>query len=133
MKKTSFAFLAIGAAGAIACASSGSTPKASEASRDNLTSVEIQATSAATAYDLVSRLRPQWLRASGVASIGGRSTTPVTLVYLDGNRIGTIETLRTISASGVRTMQWLSATRAAVVLTEIGSDAINGAISIKTR
>jgi len=30
-------------------------------------------------------------------------------------------------------MQWLSATRAAVVLTEIGSDAINGAISIKTR
>lgn len=133
MKKTSFGFLAMAAAGTLACASSGSTPKASESSRDNLTSVEIKETSATTAYDLVSRLRPQWLRASGVASMGGRASGPVILVYLDGNRVGTVEALRSINASGIQTMQFLSATRAAVVLTDIGSDAIAGAISIKTR
>jgi len=133
MKNASFGFLAMAAAGMLACASSGSTPKASESSRDNVTSMEIQATSASTAYDLVNKLRPQWLRASGVSSIGGRATGPVILVYLDGNRIGTLEALRTLSAGGIQTMQFLSATRAAVVLTDIGTDAIAGAISIKTR
>src|SRR5678815_6058889 len=75
MKNASFGFLAMAAAGMLAGASSGSAPKASESSRDNVTSMEIQATSAATAYDLVNKLRPQWLRASGVSSIGGRAVS----------------------------------------------------------
>ncbi|MGE5749568.1 MAG: hypothetical protein ACM31F_06380 [Gemmatimonas sp.] len=117
-----------------ACASSGAKPTISESSRDKVTSIEIANTEAATAYDLVNRLRPQWLRAGGTSSIGGGSIqNMVTLVYLDGHRIGTIETLRTITAAGISSMEWIPATRAAIVLTDVGSDAINGAISLKTR
>jgi hypothetical protein len=135
MNRHTARFLALAAATTIiGCASSGSAPKTSEASRDNITSIEINATSAQSAYDLVNKLRPQWLRQSGVSSIGsGRATAGVILVYLDGNRIGSVETLRTITASGIKNIQWLSATRAAVVLPDIGSDAVAGAISIKTR
>ncbi|HMA20506.1 MAG TPA: hypothetical protein VKO87_06860, partial [Gemmatimonadaceae bacterium] len=100
-----------------ACASSGAKPTISESSRDKVTSIEIANTEAATAYDLVNRLRPQWLRAGGTSSIGGGSIqNMVTLVYLDGHRIGTIETLRTITAAGISSMEWIPATRAAIVL-----------------
>jgi hypothetical protein len=117
----------------LACASGG-THNISESSRDKVTSIEIDATPASSAYDLVNRLRPQWLRQGGTGSIGGGSIQSlVTLVYLDGSRIGTLEALRSISASGIRTMEWIPATRAAVVLTDVGSDAINGAISLRTK
>lgn len=116
-----------------ACASGG-THNISESSRDKVTSVEIDATPASSAYDLVNRLRPHWLRQGGTGSIGGGSIqSQVTLVYLDGSRVGTLEALRSISASGIRTMEWIPATRAAVVLTDVGSDAINGAISLRTK
>lgn len=116
-----------------ACAS-GAASKVSESSRDKVTSVEINATPASSAYDLVNRLRPHWLRQGGTSSIGGGSIRGlVTLVYLDGNRVGTIDALRSISSTGIRSMEWIPATRAAVVLTDVGSDAINGAISLRTR
>ena len=117
----------------VGCASGGTT-KVSESAPDKVTSVEIDATPATSAFDLVNRLRPQWLRQAGTGSIGGGTIRgQVTLVYLDGNKIGSLEALRSISATGIRTMEWIPATRAAVVFTDVGSDAINGAISIRTR
>jgi hypothetical protein len=122
---------------AIGCASSGgSAPaaKVAESSPDRITSVEIAATTGAqTAYDLVRRLRPRWLQAGATGSIGGgRATSQVLLVYLDGNRLGTAEALRTLSASGIKSMQYYDAVRAATVLREVGSDPITGAIVITT-
>lgn len=118
----------------MACAATGAGPRVSESSRDNVTSMEIANTPAASAFDLVNRLRPQWLRPGGPSSMGGGTlSTPVTLVYLDGNKLGSIEVLRSISASGIKSMSWISATRAAVVLTDVGNDAIAGAISLKTK
>lgn len=117
-----------------ACASSPTAnTKVSQASRDNVTSVEIEATSASSALDLVSKLRPHWLRQGGTASIGGGSIRgQVTLVYLDGNRLGGINELRGISAGSVRSMQWIPASRAAVVLRDVGREAIAGVISVNT-
>ena len=118
----------------VACSSTPSpTTRVSQSSRDNVTSMEIEATSASSALDLVSKLRPHWLRQGGTASIGGGAiTNQVTMVYLDGNRLGGIDALRSISAGSVRSMQWISATRAAVVLPDIGSEAIAGVISVRT-
>ena len=120
-----------------ACASgSGGTgaPKTQESSRDRVTSAEIAATPGTSAYDLVFKLRPHWLRAGSTGSIGGGTVTnQVTLVYLDGSKIGTIEALRSITSAGIKTMEWIQASRAAVVLSDIGNDPIAGAISIKTR
>jgi hypothetical protein len=118
----------------MACSSTPSAgTKVTQASRDNVTSMEIEATSASSAMDLVSKLRPHWLRQGGTASIGGGAiTNQVTLVYLDGNRLGGVDALRSISAGSVRSMQWIPATRAAIVLPDIGNEAISGVISVRT-
>jgi hypothetical protein len=124
-------------ASAAACASSSGASgasKVSESSPDRITATEIEATTgASTAYDLVRRLRPRWLQGGAPASIaGGRVTGQVLLVYLDGNRLGSAEALRTLSASGIKSMQYYDAVRAATVLREVGSEAISGAIVIST-
>ena len=107
---------------ASACASAG-TPASNvrESSPDRITAVEIEATSGATtAYDLVRRLRPRWLQAGATASIGGgRVTSQVLLVYLDGNRLGTVDAMRTLNSSGIKSMQYYDAVRAATVLRDI--------------
>lgn len=120
-----------------ACASSsgGTGPsKVRESSPDRITSVEIEAQPGAqTAYDLVRRLRPRWLTAGATGSIGGgRVSQQVLLVYLDGNRLGTVESLRTLTASGIKSMQYYDAVRAATILREVGSEPISGAIVIST-
>lgn len=93
---------------------------------------EIAATPVSNAYELIERLRPNWLRSPGMASIGGGAHSQIVVVYLDGQRLGDLESLRTLSASEIQSMQWLDAARAETVLHEVGSDPIRGAILIKT-
>jgi hypothetical protein len=115
-----------------ACASSGtsgSTPRSS----DNITTAEIRSSSATNAYTLIERLRPNWLRTPAMGTIGGGGRTQLVVVYLDGHRLGDIQSLRTLSVDGIKSMQWLDAARAATVLNEVGSDPIAGAIIIKTQ
>ena len=114
-----------------ACASSGAAG-GDRHSADQVTYAEIAGSSATNAYALIERLRPNWLRAPAVASIGGGARTQIVVVYLDGHRLGDLESLRTLSVNGIHSMQWLDAARAATVLNEIGSDPIAGAIVIKT-
>jgi hypothetical protein len=123
---------------AAGCASSsgGSSPKVAEASPDRVTSAEIEATQGVSnAYDLVRRLRPRWLQSSaGTASIsGGQIRGQVLVVYLDGNRLGGIDALRQLSSSGIKSMQYYDAVRAATVLREIGNEPISGAIVVNTK
>jgi len=131
------AALAALSTGPTACASSSaSTPRATESAPDRITSTEIEAvTGATTAYDLVRRLRPRWLQSGGApASIaGGRISSQVLLVYLDGNRLGTVEALRSLTSSGIKSMQYYDAVRAATVLRDVGSEPVSGAIVITTR
>jgi hypothetical protein len=128
--------LAMVSTAASGCASSGATAnaKVTESSPDRITSAEIEATSGAqNAYDLVRRLRPRWLQAGATGSIGSGISRQSLLVYLDGNRLGVApDALRTLSASGIKTMQYYDAVRASTVLSEIGSDPISGAIVITT-
>ena len=63
---------------------------------------------------------------------GGRMSSMQTLVYLDGAKMGAIDVLRTLNATGIKSMQWIPATRAATVLRDVPSDSINGVISIST-
>ena len=122
---TIFAFVA-------GCASSGVVPS-TQSSSEYVTSVEIAATNANTAYDLVNRLRPSWLRRGGVSRMaGGRMASQITLVYLDGNRMGDAEALKSITAIGINSMQWLDASRAQTLLHEIGTEPIVGAIVLTT-
>jgi hypothetical protein len=115
-----------------ACASAGN-PRTTEASRDVVTSIEIDATTASSAYDLINRLRPSWLRSMGPGSMGGGVRTQEILVYLDDSRLGGLDALRTLSTSGIRSMRYLDATRAATVLHNVGSEPIAGAIVLSTK
>jgi hypothetical protein len=117
-------------AATIACASSGG---GAGGRSDLITANQIATSGASTAFDAVQRLQPHWLRAPAAGSIGAGGRNQVILVYLDGHRLGEVGSLRTLSTSGIRSMQWLDAVRATTVLPEIGSDPIAGAIVIKTQ
>lgn len=116
----------------VACASTGTTAGGARHQADLITAPEIASSGTTNAWDLINRLRPTWLKQQAVGSIGGSARTQVIAVYIDGHRFGDISSLQTVSASGIRSIQWLDAARAATVLTEVGSDPIAGAIIIKT-
>jgi hypothetical protein len=121
-------------AAVIACASSGKTGAELRSSPDRLTAAEIRDSNASNAYELIRRLRPQWLRAPGGGSMsGGVVANQTILVYLDGHRVGDVTTLSTISVNGVTSMQFLDASRAPTVLNDIPRGSIAGAIVIKTQ
>lgn len=115
----------------VACASSGGTASARHQS-DLITATEIATSGTTNAWDMINRLRPNWLKQQSVGSVGGGARTQVVAVYVDGQRFGDISTLRTFSTSSILSAQWLDAARAATVLNEVGSDPIAGAIIIKT-
>ncbi len=116
----------------IACASSATPGNSARQLPDQVSSAEIASSGATNAYELIQRLRPNWLRSPSVGSIGGGARSQVIVVYLDGQRLGDIDSLRNLSAVGVTSMQWLEATKSATVLHEVGSDPIAGAIIIRT-
>jgi hypothetical protein len=116
----------------IACASSPTAGNGARQLPDRVSSGEISSSGATNAYELIQRLRPNWLRSPNIGSIGGGARTQVIVVYLDGQRLGDLDSLRNLSAVGVTSMQWLNATKAATVLHEVGSDPIAGAIMIRT-
>ncbi|MBA2687421.1 MAG: hypothetical protein H0U64_04900 [Gemmatimonadaceae bacterium] len=120
-----------------AFAACSSTPAASPAtvrtaSPDYITSIEVEATPVSNLYDLVNRLRPRWLQAGNQASIGGGGRMQVIAVYLDGTRMGDISSLRAMSISGVKTLRFYDAARAATILRDSGKDPLGGAIVITT-
>ena len=100
---------------------------------DYITSIEVEGTATSNAYDLIRRLRPRWLQASAASSIGGGTVkNQIVVVVLDGTRMGGLETLRSIGTTGIKTLQYYDAIRAATVLRDPGSDPIAGAIVITT-
>ena len=135
MVKAQSFILLTGLALTTACASN--TPSTAstvrQASPDYITSVEVNATPATNAWDLVSRLRPRWFQAQQrMGSISGGARTQEIAVYLDGTRMGSLEALKSINSSGIKSLQYYDATRAATVLRDPGSQPIAGAIVITT-
>lgn len=116
-----------------ACASSGSGSSSPRAAPDRITRAEIVASSATNAYELISRLRPQWLRAPAVGSIGGGTPrTQAILVYLDRQRLPDLNALNSLSIGGIESAQWIDATRAPTILPDVPTTPIAGAIVLRT-
>ena len=132
-----FTYLAVAvlAAGTAACASSSGATTATRSTRtpDLITKADIDATPSGNAYDLVNRLRPQWLRTTGVGSVsGGTATAYGIVVFLDNVRMGGLEALRSIDSRSIVSIRYMTAERAAS-LPGIGRDPISGAIVVNTR
>jgi hypothetical protein len=128
----SFALFSL-AASLAACASGGGSA-ASRANPDHITRAEVASSNATNAYELVSRLRPHWLRPPATATVGGGVVrTQAILVYLDRQRLEDVNALKTISVTGIDSAQWIEASRAPTVLPDVPTTPIAGAIVIKTR
>jgi hypothetical protein len=99
--------------------------------RDVLFQAEIDTnkTPGMTVYDLISHLRPEYLRSRGSNSL--RDTTPPTaIVYLDGAKFGSLDQMKSLSADRVFQIQYLSAADAQ---TRFGMDHTGGAILITSK
>ena len=105
----------------IACASGGGG-SAVRRNSNVITLEEIEAVEATNAYDLIQRLRPQFLRPAGVGD-------PVVL-YIDGTRREGLGDLRTLLKSSVREVRYLDSTDAT---TRFGTNHRSGAIQLTTR
>ena len=131
MGKTSFLAVAVLLGACTSAGTSSARTGTRESSPDYITSIEVAATPVANVYDLINRLRPQWLRTQ-TGSIRDNTRSQVIAIFLDDVRMGDVASLRTISTSGVQSLRYYDATRAATVLRNPGSDPIAGAIVITT-
>jgi len=121
-----------------ACASTGT----SRGDSSVITAEEIAESPTRNAYDLVSSLRPRWLNVRGQQRLvttptdttGNRPVsqmaTTTIMVYLDGTRLGELDSLRSVNTSDVRSVRRLSAAEATQ---QFGSGHTHGAIVVSTR
>lgn len=112
-----------GPGGEATAASSGS-----RRSSDLLTQAEIQDAGVGSIHDIVQRLRPAWLRTRSGGSVN--AMPQYAIVYIDGARVGGIETLRRLNAADVRTIRYL---RGPDATTRFGTGHEGGAILVETK
>nr|MDP9179158.1 hypothetical protein [Gemmatimonadota bacterium] len=132
-------------AGACAPATTSGSGTASGNTRPSpirISKAEINATSASSAYDVVSQLHPDWLRpprSSLAGTLGATKTAstsvraPLVLVYLDGVRLGGIDELRSLSASSVTSIEYADSSRVAMVVRDMGNVTPDAAIMVSTK
>jgi outer membrane cobalamin receptor len=116
-------------AAAAACSSGGGAGDgAPRTSREVIIRSQIESMNATDAYDVVQRIRPEFLRQRGASSIAGGAQLAV--VYVDGVRRGGPEALRSLRATEVEEIRFVNGTDAT---TRYGTDHGGGAIEVKSR
>jgi hypothetical protein len=100
-----------------------------ERERNVITTEEIQAASAATAYDVIAKLRGNFLRSRGQNSVLLKQPKEPT-VYLDEVEYGTVASLRQIPASTIAEIRFIEGNDA---MRKYGSNHVSGVIQIYTR
>jgi hypothetical protein len=91
--------------------------------------IEQNRTRADNAYDLISALRPQWLRTRGNTTLVPGVDDGVAL-YVDGTRRGSVEELRSVPVEHLTELRYVSAGDAT---TRYGTGHAQGAIEVSTR
>jgi hypothetical protein len=100
-------------------------------SRDVLTEEEIrQANIVSNAYEVVTRLRPQWLRMRGTTAVPEDDGTREIQVWNNGRKLGNPETLRDITVTQIIEMRWVDPIQARQ---RYGPGNARGVIAINSR
>ena len=97
--------------------------------RNVISAAEIEAANANTAYDVIVKLHANFLHSRGPNSILLKEEKEPT-VYLDQVEFGSINSLRSIPASNIAEIRFISGWDA---MTKYGSDHVAGVIQIYTR
>jgi len=95
-----------------------------------ITQEEIDASRAANAFEVIQKLRANFLSYRGETSLNKNRSTPYPTVYLDDQEYGPINTLRSIPASQISSIRLLRAWEAT---TKYGTGNMGGVIAITTR
>ena len=103
-------FSIVAAAAAFACASGGAGGTSGARHDSNLiTADEIVASHETNAFDVISRLRPLFLRTRGRSSLSaGTNSSDYATVFLDNQMYGDLNTLKNINAEQIRQIRWYS-------------------------
>jgi hypothetical protein len=115
----------------VACASTGASASGGSAGYDynRITADEIATSTAQNAYELINKMRPQYLKTRGKTTIL-LDTPDRASVFMDGVLFGDPESLKTIAATQIREIRFYPATEAGV---KFGSQYGAGVIDIKTK
>lgn len=95
-----------------------------------ITEDEIDASRAANAFEVIRKLRANFLTYRGETSLTKNQSRPYPTVYLDGQEFGPIETLKTIPAAQITSIRLLRSWEAS---TKYGTGNMGGVIAISTR
>jgi hypothetical protein len=95
-----------------------------------ITEEEVEASRAPTAYEVIQKLRANFLSYRGETSFNRNNSQPYPTVYLDGQQYGPISILRNIPASQVSTIRLYRSWEAT---TKFGTGNMGGVIAITTR
>ena len=116
----------------VSACGSGPAPSAGLGLRRTLLTAEEIATArggAWNAYDVLSRLRPEFLRSRGRSSLNTEELTTA-VVYVNDMRFGELPSLKTITAEQILLIEYINAADAT---TRFGTDHLGGAILITTK
>ena len=99
-------FYILSGAAVLACASA---PGVTSAPRDSnlITEQEVFATSGTTAYDVISKARPQFLKSRGRSSINPSAGEDKATVFMDGQAYGDLNSLRNIPAIQIHQIRYI--------------------------
>lgn len=133
MRKLNAVLLLLAASSVMAC---GKAQMRGGSDPNLLTNEQIVQSGLTTAWDVVDRLRPQWLHVRAPRSITGGGPTVSgpgatnVVVYIDGVRAGDLSALKAVIASSVESMKFLDASEAT---SEHGTGHLFGAIEVRTK
>jgi hypothetical protein len=113
----------------LACAPAATRPRGG-ADPQLITEEEVEASRAPTAYEVIQKLRANFLSYRGETSFNRNSSQPYPTVYLDGQQYGPLSILRNIPASQVSTIRLYRSWEAT---TKFGTGNMGGVIAITTR
>jgi hypothetical protein len=91
---------------------------------------EVSASRESNAYDVIHKLRANFLSYRGETSFDKSRSAPYPTVYLDGQEFGSISILRTIPSSEISTIRLYRSWEAT---TKFGTGNMGGVIAITTR
>ena len=115
-------------AAAVGCASGGPAAGAGT-DRNVITETELQSVPASNLYELIEKVRPNFLRSRGAASInlpGGEYA----VVYMDGHSYGDLASLRSIIPNQVSQVRYFDASTAA---SRFGMISATGVIEVTSK
>lgn len=119
----------------LGCASTRSDSDRDFSSRNVLTLEQISSVRANNAYEVVQRLKSQWLRIRGSSQMPAAAGSPQfeenpVLVYMDDQRLGSVDQLRRIEIAAVQYIRYYPPTEASA---RWGFNHGGGVIFVSTR